>query len=635
MTKNRFIDGLAMLGLVAVLGGCGGSQAYRQGQALLAQGKEQQGLAKLNEATVLDPANPEYRIAYASRRNAIVNRLIANAEAERRDEHAANADILYRRVLEVDGSNVMARQGLETLAVQRRHRQVVSEAQALFANGTPGDLPAVLEMLRPVLSEDPAQKGALALKQRVDALRASTQRPEAKLAVAHQKPITLEFRDMPLKLVFDAIAQASGLNFFFDSDVRQDQRITVLAKNTSIDDAIHLLLTTNQLRQKVLNGNSLLIYPSLPQKIKDYQPMVVRSFFLANVDAKTAANAIKTIVKTQDIVVDERLGTIVIRDTPEAVRMAERIVALQDMSDPEVMLEVEVMEIQRSRLLELGVKWPSQLSLAPSAAADSASLTLAELRRVNSSTLLATVGPTIINARKEDQDGSVLANPRIRVRNKEKAKIMIGDRVPAITTTSTSLSVTESVNYLDVGLKLEVEPTIYLDDEVAIKVNLEVSNIVRQLVSKSGTTSYQIGSRSASTVLRLKNGETEILAGLISDEDRSTANKVPGIGELPIVGRLFGSKNDDSQRSEILLSITPRVVRSLRRPDLMSAEFEAGTDSSMGARPLTLSTPVVPTAHPAAPPAPLPMVPPTPIPVAPAGAPTLAAPAPSASDSTQ
>lgn len=261
-----------------------------------------------------------------------------------------------------------------------------------------------------------------------------------------------------------------------------------------------------------------------------------------------------------------------------------------DLSDPEVMLDVEILEVKRSRLLELGIRWPTALTLTPLQTAD-APLTLSGLSHLKAGTVLADVGSLVINARKEDQDGTILANPRIRVRNKEKAKILIGDRVPVITTTSTSTGfVSESVNYVDVGLKLDVEPTIYLDDEVAIRINLEVSSLVREVLSKSGTLSYQIGTRGASTVLRLKDGETQTLAGLINDEDRSTANKVPGVGELPVLGRLFGSQKDDSQRNEILLSITPHVVRSIRRPDLLTAEFDSGTESSIGAEVLHLST---------------------------------------------
>lgn len=557
---------------------------------MLAEGKIEAGLAKLEEAVRLEPGNAEYRIAYATRRASIINRFNLAAESARREGRLSDAEKAYRQVQVLDPENQMARQGLEALVKERRHRQIVAEADALFKKGTAADLADALEKLRPVLSENPQQKDALNLKARIDEARAKEARPEARLAAAFRKPISLAFRDASLKAVLEVVAKVSGLNFFYDKDIRPDLKVTVFAKNTTIEDALRLILVTNQLEQKLLNENSVLIYPNTPQKLKDYQTLAVRSFYLTNADVKAVSNTIKTIVKTKDLVIDERLGIIIMRDTPEAIRMAERIVALQDISDPEVMLDVEVLEVKRTRLMELGVNWPNQLTLSP-LQFSGGMLTINDLKNLTGDTTQATIGNLVINARKEDQDSNILANPRIRVRNKEKAKVQVGDRVPLITTTSTSTGfVSESVNYVDVGLKLEVEPHIYLDEEVAIKVNLEVSNLVREIQSKSGTLSYQIGTRGANTVLRLRDGETQILAGLISDEDRSSSNKVPLLGDLPIAGRLFGSQKDDDQRSEILLSITPHVVRSIRRPDMQIAEFESGTESSIGVPTLRVST---------------------------------------------
>lgn len=591
--RARFLCGVATLAMTLTLVGCAGQQAYREGSTLLAEGKSEEGLVKLAEAVKLEPKNVEYRIALASRRALIINHLIVEGDSARREGRLTDAEKSYRQVQTLDVENAMARQGLEALVKERRHRQVLPEAEALFKKSTPADLADALEKLRPVLSENPHQKAALNLKARIDEARAREQRPEMKLAATFRKHISLEFRDAPLKSVLEVVSKVAGLNFFYDKDIRPDLKTTVFAKNTTIEDAMRLLLITNQLEQKILNENSILIYPSTPQKLKDYQTLTVRSFYLVNADVKAVSNTLKTIVKIKDMVIDERLGLIIVRDTPEAIRIAERIVALQDLSDPEVMLEVEIMEIKRSRLMELGIQWPSQLALSP-LKIGSTPLTLADLKGLTQSTTQATIGNMLINARKENQSGNILANPRIRVRNKEKAKIQIGDRVPVITTTSTATGfVSESVSYVDVGLKLEVEPNIYLDDEVAIKVSLEVSSLVREILSKSGTLSYQIGTRVANTVLRLKDGETQILAGLISDEDRSTANKVPGLGELSIVGRLFGSQKDDTQRSEILLSITPHVLRSINRPDMLAAEFESGTDSNIGAQTLRLSSVVI------------------------------------------
>jgi general secretion pathway protein D len=191
----------------------------------------------------------------------------------------------------------------------------------------------------------------------------------------------------------------------------------------------------------------------------------------------------------------------------------------------------------------------------------------------------------LLTLRQQDGITSVLANPRIRVRNREKARIHIGDRVPVITTTAAATGgfVSESVNYLDVGLKLEVEPLIYLDDEVGIKVALEVSNIAREIKSVgSATLAYQIGTRNATTVLRLRDGETQVLAGLISDEDRRSANRVPGIGDWPMIGRLFSATRDNKVKTEIVLLITPRLVRTLTRPEARLVEFAAGTEAATG-----------------------------------------------------
>jgi general secretion pathway protein D len=342
----------------------------------------------------------------------------------------------------------------------------------------------------------------------------------------------------------------------------------------------------------VLNDKTLLIYPNTPAKARDYKDLVVRSFYLMNADAKQTANMIKTVVKTRDMFVDEKTNMVVIRDTPEAVRIAERLVANQDMAEPEVMLEVEVMEVGTTLLNQLGIQWPTQLSFGLIGAAGTpGTVTLPEWINRSANLVRLTVSDPLlsINLRKQDGRTNILANPRIRVKNKDKAKIHIGDKVPVITSTTTATGfLAESVNYLDVGLKLEVEPTVFLEDDVGIKVGLEVSSIAREIRSPSGTLTYQVGTRNAATNLRLRDGETQVLAGLINDEDRKAANKVPGLGDLPVAGRLFSSTNDTANRTEIVLLITPRVVRNLKRPETRHEEFRSGTDADIGGAPLLL-----------------------------------------------
>jgi general secretion pathway protein D len=582
--KQTATKRLHILAACLLLSACAGSQTFKEGNALLDAGQVDQGLAKLEQAAHDDPHNAEYRIVLLNRKLKLVNAMNGRADTLRLKGQSAEAEALYQQALSIDSANLVARQGLASLAQDQRHQQVMGDAEALYQRGGEANLVQAQEMLRPLLVERPNQRDLLRLKTRLADAQAKLRPASGRLAAAYRKPVTLEFRDAPLRAVFDFISKVSGLNFVFDRDVDPALRATISVRDTSIEEAIGMLLSANQLEQSITGERSITIYPNNPQKQKDYQQLLVRSFFLANADVKTVAFSLKTLLKARDIVTDERIGTIIMRDTPEMIRMAERIISVQDVADPEVMLEVEVLEVKRTRGQELGIRWPDSAGLTLLGSGQYGALNVGDLRHINGGNIGLELGSVKLNANKSDTDSNILANPRIRVRNKDKAKVLIGDRVPVITVTTNNGVSSDSVNYVDVGLKLDVEPNIYLDDEVAIKINLEVSSVVKEIVSKSGTQAYQIGTRSAATVLRLKDGETQVLAGLISDEDRTTANKIPGVGDLPMLSRLFGSQKDDSTRSEIVLSITPRVLRSIRRPELAAAEFYSGTESDIGGR---------------------------------------------------
>ncbi|MES3001258.1 MAG: secretin N-terminal domain-containing protein [Pseudomonadota bacterium] len=580
MIRHPLFFRLSVVVAALLLAGCAASMAYRDGKDLVEQGRVTEGLARFEEASRLDPGVAQYRVAVLRTREQYIAAQIERAEALRRQGRLDDAEQVFRLVLGVHGGNDRALAGLRAADQQRRISSWMKDAESAAANKD-GD--TARTKLKAILLDEPSHEGARALLQKLDD-QIARPAPENVLAAAYRKPISIEFKDVPLKVVFEVISRTSGMNFLFDKDVHTDQKTSIFLKNSTIENAVSLTLLTNQLEQRVLDGNTVLVYPNTQAKQKDYQLLTVRSFYLANAEAKTVAATLKALLKTRDVVVDDKLNLLIVRDTPEAIRLAEKLVALHDVPEPEVMLEVEILEVKRTRLLDLGIRWPDQLVLTP-LASGAASLTLADLRGLNSASIGAGIGAVGINAKKTDTDANILANPRIRVRNREKAKILIGERVPNITSTSTSTGfVAESINYVDVGLKLDVEPTIYLDGEVAIKVALEVSNIISQVQTKSGSIAYQIGTRTAQTVLRLKDGENQVLAGLINDEDRRSAYKVPGLGEVPVVGRLFGSQSDDASKTEIVLSITPRIVRNVRRPDAALIEFESGTENSFGVR---------------------------------------------------
>jgi general secretion pathway protein D len=599
MARHPTLRYLAALLAVLALAGCAAQRAYREANDLMAHDAVEAGLVKYREALAADPANAVYKLAYLRARDGATVRLLEQADRALADGRALQAQQDYRRVLSFSPANDRALAGLRQVEAAQRREATMSGAREAFARK---EYEQARQKLERILTEQPEHPGALALMEKVKAATA-VPAAETALAMAYRKPISLEFREAPIRQVFEVIARHSGLNFVFDKDVRPDVRTSIFLKDSTVEAAIYFLLMTNQLERQVMDRNTILIYPNVPAKQKEYQETTVKTFYLANAEAKSVANSIKTILRSRDIVVDEKLNLVILRDSPDAVKLASRMVALLDVAEPEVMLDVEVMEVQRSRVTDLGVVWPTSLSLAPLSSAEGAPLTIDQLRGLRGATIGVGGVAGAVNAHTQDGESNMLANPRIRVRNKEKAKVVIGEKLPVITTTispGVGGFASESVTYAEVGLTLNVEPTIQLDNEVAIRISLEVSNVVDSAITKSGSTVYRLGNRSASTLLQLKDGENQVLAGLIRNDDRTSGSRLPILGDLPLLGRLFGTTNDSSGKTEIVLSITPHLVRNIQRPPAEESEFSAGTDATFRRRPDPVGFAPPPPAAPAA-----------------------------------
>jgi general secretion pathway protein D len=583
--------------LSGLLTACVTTGSFQEGQQLAEQGRLEEALPKLESALRESPNRAEVRLAVSSARQRLTVQWLRQAEASIRSGKETAAEQWISRAMAMDPTHPGITRLTELVARNQRHAHWLRDAESAWSRN---DGPAAQTHLQSLLAEAPGDPRAIKLRDTIDRAQAVPATDKV-IASALAKPVSIEFRDASLRQVFEILGRTSGINFVFDKDVKTDQTATVFLRKASVKDVLSAVLMAQQLEQRVLDAGTILVYPNTPAKARDYQALTIKTFYLTNADPKTLANTLRTILKAKDLVVDEKQNLIVMRDTPEAIRLAEKLLAIHDLPEPEVMLEVEILEVKRSRLLDLGIRWPDMLTLTPLASTAGGALTLADIRNLSSRTLGAGMTPMTISATSNDSDTNLLANPRIRTRNRELAKILIGDRVPNITTTATATGfIAESVQYVDVGLKLEVQPTIYLDNEVAIRITLEVSNIVDQIKTKAGTQAYQIGTRNASTVLRLKDGENQVLAGLISDAERSSANKVPGLGDLPVVGRLFGNRADDGQKTELMLSITPRLVRNMTRPPLARTEFDSGSESSLRAAgpDLAAYTEVVPASEP-------------------------------------
>ena len=566
----------AVAGLLIVsLSGCAAQLVKRQAQEQLAAGQFEQAVAALDAASARYPDDFEIRTARSRLRMEVTNRLLAEAASARAEGRFEHAEEALARLRTIGPDNSRARELQQAIVVDRRHAQALAEARTLIARQ---QWRAAGQLVTEALRDNPRQTDLVALQREIDAqLRRQAGAPNG---LAETRPISLDFRDANLRTVLDLVSRNSGLNFVLDKDIRTDIRVTVYLRSAAVEDALDLIVSANGLEKKVLDSKTVLIYPRTPEKQREHQEQVVRVFYLSSADAKGAAAFLRAMLKVKEPYVDERTNMVSVRETPEVVQLSERLIALYDSHEPEVMLELEVLEVRATRLTELGVKFPSSVTLTPLSNSGGTGLTVNDLKTLNRDRVGVGISGLTLNLRRETGDFETLANPKVRVRNREKSRILIGDKLPVITTTtSQSGFVSDSVNYLDVGLKLEVEPTVFADDDVGIKLSLEVSSVAGQMKTNAGTLAYQVGTRNASTSLRLRDGETQILAGLVSREERSSANRVPGLGDLPAVGRLFSSQLDDGFRTELMLSITPRVLRNLRRPDAAQSELWIGTEA--------------------------------------------------------
>ncbi len=591
-TWLRRTPGALIAAALTLLAGCAAERLHRDGIAAIDRGDYEVGVTDLHQAVAREPNNMAYRLDYQARRESAVQNLVAAGDSARRAGQPDAAGALFRRTLAIDPSNDRARHGLDGIEADKRHAVALAGARQALDRKDFDDADAQLHR---ILTEDPGYVPAQKLATELNQAR-GPQNIAPRLQSKDNKKVTLQLRDAPTKMVFEVLQRESGINFILDKDVKSDTKTSIFVQDVPVEAAIDLVLEQNQLAREILSGNMVLIYPNTAPKQKEYEQQIVRTFYVTNAAPKDVESLLKTVLGAKTLYMDERSNAVVIRDTPDAIRMAEKLVASVDIAEPEVMLELEVLEISRSRVQDLGIQYPTGATFTPSplgtgtVGTGTGGLVLSDLSHQNSNTIGISSLAVTVNAMKQAGMVNTLASPRIRARNKEKAKILIGSREPVITNSVTPTAagapvVTGSVQYLDVGLTLEVQPTVYMDSDVGIKINLEVSSILKQVTTASGTIAYEIGTRNANTMLRLKDGETQILAGLIQDSDTRSFNSIPGLGDIPIIGQLFGTKHGDREKTEVVLSVTPRIIRVQPRPSNETTEFWYGNESRTRTRP--------------------------------------------------
>ena len=545
----------------------------------------------------------------------------------RNAESSQNYDIAvaeYTKLLRNDPNNREARQGLER-AKLRASQDHFSKARRLTSTGKLEEAlveyqlaaelnPANAEIERELQDTRTQLRAQIAIREdgktRLESLIAQSlaaPMPGAELPADAKLPDSVVFRDANARDVYSAIGKFTNLSVMFDTTFR-DQPVSIDLRGQSLEEALNALSVTTRNFWRVTAPRTITVVPDTAAKRREYEEEIVRTFYLSNADLKETVDMLRIVVDARRISTITATNAITIKDTPERVTAAGKIIMATDKARAEVIIDVELLEVNRTHLHEYGLQIasPGQPGISGAADVNKDGLSLRSLANLTSADVLLTNLPSLYyRLLKTDSATRILANPQLRTSEGIPAQARFGERVPVPVTTFAPIAAggvqtqpITSFNYEPIGVNIDITPRMHHDDAVTLAIKVELSSISGKGFGDLPT----FGSRQINTVIRLKDGETNMLAGLIRDEERTSLATIPGLGDIPIIGRLFAYNRKETQETDIILTLTPRIVRVLNLTAEDLQPFKVGRD---GGAPIT----DIPTLLPLPTPQPLPKPP--------------------------
>jgi general secretion pathway protein D len=418
---------------------------------------------------------------------------------------------------------------------------------------------------------------------------------------------SLIFRNASVRDILTAIGHFADINVVFDPQFR-DQNITVDLRKTSLEDALQGVTASTRNFYKISAAKTITVIPDTPAKRREYEDEIIKTFFLSNADVKETLDLLRLVVDNRRLSPVAGVNAIAIKDTPDKIAAAARVITAIDKARAEVVIDVELLEVDRSRMHEYGLQLaspgdPPSAGINGNLDANRSDLTLRDLRSLSSADVFVTGLPGLYyRLLKTDGATRTLANPHLRTSDGVPSSARFGEDVPVPSVTFTPLASggvnqqpITSFTYRTVGVNIELTPRLHHDDDISLRLKLEVSSLSGVGFNNLPT----FGTRYVETTIRLRDGETNMLAGLIRDEERTTLEGIPGLSDIPVVGRLFGHTRRETKQTDIVLMLTPRIVRVLDLDLEDLRPFRVGRDSSGGVYELPLpSTQPAPAAPP-------------------------------------
>ena len=524
-------------------------------------------------------------------------------QAEQRQEYDV-AVVEYTKALREHPNDANARAALERakirasqdhfvrarrLAATGKLEQALAEYElAAELNPSNGEIDDELRTTRNKLRTkvQVAREGKTELETLIDRTR-DLPPPGLDLPSGVRMPATLTFRGASSRDVFTGIARLANISLIFDSSFRETP-IDVDLRNATLDDALNTVAAATRSFYRVTAPRTVVVIPDTPAKRREYEEQVVKVFYLSNADMKETMDLLRIVLDARRISPTTATNALTIQDTPERIAAAQRLVTAIDKARPEVIIDVELLEVDRSKLSEYGLQIASPGSPGINgsigiATDPTGTITLQALRNLTASDILLANLPSLYyRLLKSDTNTRTLANPQLRTLDGAEAIARFGEQVPVPVTTFVPIATggtpqqpLTNFNYQNVGVNIKITPRTHHDDDVSLNVNVSVTNI-------SGTGFGGLptfGNREINTVIRLKDGETNMLAGLIRDEERTVVDGIPGLSDIPGVGHLFAHNTKTTDQTDIILTLTPHILRVLDLTEADLRAFRIGRDS--------------------------------------------------------
>ena len=536
----------ALLVLI-LLAGCSANNVFREAQMAEFEENWDEAVLHYLEAIRQDPGNIKYRAALMRSK---IQAAQAHAHKGKQFYEAGvleRALVEYRKAVELDRSNQFAEAELYRLVEELRARRENRDAPSSIA-----------EMK--------------------DRLKGSKPQPPV-LDPRSKEPIDLMFpEETSVMDIYRSLGQAFGINVLFDPKLK-DQEITIVLNEVTAQDALEIVMRTVNHFYKVLDEHSIIIADDTPQNRRNYEDQVIQTFFLDNAEVKDVMTMVRSLIGAKHVAANEQLNAIVLRDTADTVKVAEQIILANDKAKAEVVIDVELLQINTSKLQELGLSLSSNsVGFGLDLGGEDVPLRLSDIEFLNQNNWVLSVPDFLVDFVKNYSDAQTLAQPKLRITEGQKANLTIGDRVPIPTTTFNTgntaggnIVPVTSFQYQEVGVKIEIEPRVHHNQEVSLKLKVEISNISEFVTGSGGQQQPVIGTRSIESNIRLRDGETNFLAGLIRTDEGQSESGIPGLSDIPVLGRLFKRTSTDHRRTDIVLTLTPHVIRraSITEADLL------------------------------------------------------------------